>query len=135
MAQDHPYVGVDGIIANDKGEILLMHRTAGAYIGYWGLIAGAIEWGEEVEDALKREAMEEIGVELGDIKFVGKYYDKIGRHPTKTFICLPHTCKIIKGTPSPVSECDEVKWFKPEDIKSMDLAYDHKKMLEDLNLI
>ena len=112
-----------------------MHRTAGAYTGYWGLIAGAIEWGEEVEDALKREAIEEIGVELGNIKFVGKYYDKIGRHPTKTFICLPHTCKIIKGIPTPVSECDEVRWFKPEEIKTMELAYDHKKMLEDLNLI
>lgn len=112
-----------------------MHRTAGAYTGYWGLIAGAIEWEEEVEDALKREAIEEIGVELGNIKFVGKYYDKIGRHPTKTFICLPHTCKIIKGIPTPISECDEVRWFKPEEIKTMGLAYDHKKMLEDLNLI
>ena len=68
MKQDHPYVGVDGIITNENGEILLMHRTAGAYTGYWGLIAGAIEWGEEVEDALKREAIEEIGVELGNIK-------------------------------------------------------------------
>ena len=24
MKQDHPYVGVDGIITNDKGEILLL---------------------------------------------------------------------------------------------------------------
>ena len=135
MKQDHPYVGVDGIITNENGEILLMHRTAGAYTGYWGLIAGAIEWEEAAEEALKREAIEEIGVELGNIKFVGKYYDKIGRHPTKTFICLPHTCKIIKGIPTPISECDEVRWFKPEEIKTMELAYDHKKMLEDLNLI
>lgn len=135
MKQDHPYVGVDGIITNENGEILLMHRTAGAYTGYWGLIAGAIEWEEEAEEALKREAIEEIGVELGNIKFVGKYYDKIGRHPTKTFICLPHTCKIIKGIPTPISESDEVRWFKPEEIKTMELAYDHKKMLEDLNLI
>lgn len=124
MKPDHPYVGVDGIITNDKGEILLMHRTA-----------GAIEWGEEVKDALKREAMEEIGVELGNIKFVGKYYDRIGRHPTKTFICLPHTCDIISGTPKPVSECDEVKWFTKEEIRTMPLAYDHKQMLEDLGLI
>ncbi len=48
MKRDHPYIGVDGIIINDKEEILLMHRTVGAYTGYWGLIAGAVEWGEEV---------------------------------------------------------------------------------------
>ena len=77
MKNDHPYVGVDGIIRNEKGEILLMHQTAGAYNGYWGLIAGAIEWGEEVEDALKREAMEEIGVELGNIKFTGDTMTKL----------------------------------------------------------
>ena len=43
MKTDHPYVGVDGIIRNEKGEILLIHRTAGAYNGYWVLVAGAIE--------------------------------------------------------------------------------------------
>ncbi len=81
------------------------------------------------------EAREEIGVELGNIKFTGRYYDKKGRHPTKIFICLPHTCKIISGTPTPVNECDEVRRFKPEEIRTMDLAYDHKQMLEDLSLI
>ena len=70
--------------------------------------------------------MEEIGVELGNIKFTGRYYDKIGRHPTKTFICLPHTCDIISGTPKPVSECDEVRWFSKEEVRKMTLAYDHK---------
>lgn len=135
METDHPYVGVDAIIRNEKGEILLMHRTAGVYKQYWGLIAGKVEWGEEVEDALKREAKEEIGVEIGNIQYTGRYYDKIGRHPSKTMICLPHFCDIINGEPSAVSECDEVRWFKPEEIKDMELAYDHKQMLEDLNLI
>ena len=55
-----------------------MHWTTGAYNGYWWLISGIIEWGEDVKDVLKREAMEEVGVELGNIKFTGKYYDKIG---------------------------------------------------------
>ncbi len=41
----------------------------------------------------------------------------------------------MSGIPTPVSECDEVKWFKPEEIKEMTLAYDHKQMLNDLNLI
>lgn len=135
MQTDHPYIGVDAIIRNDKGEILLMHRTRGVYKQLWGLIAGKVEWGEEIEDALKREVMEEICVEIGNIRFTGRYYDKIGRHPTKTMICLPHFCDIISGTPSAVSECDEVKWFKPEEIREMDLAYDHKQMLDDLKLI
>lgn len=35
--KDHPYIGVDGIIRNEKGEILLMHRTAGGVYRLLGL--------------------------------------------------------------------------------------------------
>lgn len=139
MKDDHPWIGVDNIITNDNGEILLMRRSENskAYPGHWGLVAGWMEWGETIEEALKREAMEEIGVEIEVIKFLGKYYDSKGRHPTKTSVCLPHLCKIKSGDPkvNQLEEVQDVKWFKPEEVRELDLAYDHKKMLEDANLI
>jgi hypothetical protein len=46
-----------------------------------------------------------------------------------------HICKIKSGTPKAVSECKEVKWFNPEEIKDLDMAYDHKQMLIDEGLI
>ncbi len=135
MEVKRPYIGVDAIIINEKGEILLIHRTGKNFNGYWGLVSGMVEWNEEVVSALKREVMEEIGVEIEGISYVGTYYDTIGRHPSKTVICLPHLCKIKSGTPSPVSECDDVRWFTKREIRDMQLAYDHKKMLEDLELV
>lgn len=135
MDKKKPYIGVDAVITNDNNEILLIHRTGKNFNGYWGLVSGMVEWGETVADALKREVMEEIGVEIDILRFTGRYYDKKGRHPSKTVICLPHICKIIKGTASPISECDEVKWFKPEEILGMTLAYDHIQMLKDEGLI
>lgn len=78
-------------------------------------------------DALKREVKEEIGVEIEDVIYTGRYYDTIGRHPSKTVICLPHLCKIKSGIPTAVSECDSVKWFSKQEIRTMELAYDHKK--------
>ena len=135
MENKRPYIGVDAIITNEKGEILLIHRTGKNFNGYWGLVSGMVEWGETITDALKREVMEEIGVEIEILRYTGRYYDKIGRHPTKTVICLPHVCKITKGVASPVSECDEVKWFIPEEINGMNLAYDHIQMLKDEGLI
>lgn len=135
MDTKRPYIGVDAIFVNEKGEILLIHRTGKNFHGYWGLVSGMVEWNEEVKDALKREVLEEIGVEIESITYIGKYYDRIGRHPSKTVICLPHLCKIKSGIPKAVSECDEVKWFKKEKIRTMQLSYDHKEMLEDLELI
>ena len=136
---NHPYIGVDNIILNDKGGILLNKRADSmrTYPGMWGLVSGYIEWGETVEDALKREAMEEVGVNIKVVKFTGRYYDSPGRHPKKTVICLPHICRIISGEPNvnQPEEVSEVRWFRPEEIRSMELAYNHKKMLEDEGLI
>jgi 8-oxo-dGTP diphosphatase len=73
------------------GEILLMKGSLDvkSFPGCWGLISGFIEWGETAEDALKREAKEEFGIEIEVVRFTGRYYDKKNRHPTKTVICLP----------------------------------------------
>lgn len=135
MEKKRPFIGVDAIFINEEEKILLIHRTGKNFSGYWGLVSGMVEWGEEVEVALRREVQEEIGVEITDIIYTGRYYDTIGRHPTKTVICLPHLCKIKSGVPKPISECDEVRWFQKEEIRKMELAYDHKKMLLDLDLI
>lgn len=41
-----PYIGVDAIIRNEEGKILLIHRTGKNFNGYWGLVSGMIEWGK-----------------------------------------------------------------------------------------
>jgi len=137
--KDHPWIGVDNIITNEEGQILLVKRSEQSkiYPVYWGLISGWMEWGEIVENALKREAMEEIGVEIEVVRFTGRYYDTPGRHPTKTCVCLLHICKIKKGEAkvNQSEEVQKVKWFFPEEIRQLELAYDHKQMIIDEGLI
>lgn len=139
MNKDYPIIGVCNIITDNKNRILLMKRPYNdyAYPGCWGLIGGLVECNETLEDALKREAMEEVGIKVEVIKFTGKYYDKLGRHPTRTAISLPFRTRIISGTPHPnqPEECIEVRWFIPKEVRSMELAFDYKQMLEDENLI
>jgi 8-oxo-dGTP diphosphatase len=135
----HPWIGVDNIILNDQGQILLVKRAEEEknFPDKWGLVSGWMEWGETVEQALKREAMEEVGVEVEIVKFTGRYYDGPKRHPSKTSVCLPHICKIVKGEPkaNQPEEVQEVRWFNPEEIKDLEMAYDHKQMLIDEGLI
>lgn len=139
MDNNYPIVGVCNIITDDQGKILLMKRPYNdyAYPGYWGLVGGLVECNETLEDALKREAMEEVGVEIEVIKFTGRYYDKLGRHPTKTAISLPFRTRIISGKPHPnqPEECIKVEWFTQKEIRNMELAFDYKQMLKDENLI
>jgi 8-oxo-dGTP diphosphatase len=136
--KDRPYIGVDAIIQNNDGNILLIKRseTSKTYPGTWSLVSGMVERNETVIDALRREVKEEIGQEIYDIEFTGRYYDTIGRHPTKTVICLPHQCKLRDyNFVLEKREVSEISWFSPDEVADMKLAFDHKQMLTDEKLI
>ena len=54
-----------GILMKPNGDVLLGQRPAGkAYAGYWEFPGGKIEPDESVFEALKREFIEELGVEI-----------------------------------------------------------------------
>lgn len=54
-----------GVLVRGDGAFLLTSRPAGkAYAGYWEFPGGKVEQGESVEQALRRELQEEIGVSI-----------------------------------------------------------------------
>ena len=56
-----------GILIRQNGDFLLTTRPVGkAYAGYWEFPGGKLEANETVEEALRRELMEEIGVTIQD---------------------------------------------------------------------
>ena len=65
-------VGCGALIVNDKNEALLLKRTSktrnGA--GLWSKPGGGVEFGEKIEETVKREIKEELGVDVEIIKFL-----------------------------------------------------------------
>ena len=63
-----PIMGVGGVIF-DGATVLLARRNQDPGKGEWSLPGGAVELGEKVVDALKREIEEEVGitVEIGGL--------------------------------------------------------------------
>ncbi len=61
LVGNHPLIliGSHAIILNEKDEVLLQLRTD---FNRWGIIGGALEYNETLEDALKREVFEETGL-------------------------------------------------------------------------
>lgn len=56
-----------GVLIDADGRFLLTSRPEGkVYAGYWEFPGGKLEAGESVEEALRRELIEEIGVRIGD---------------------------------------------------------------------
>ncbi len=55
-----------GVLIRDDGAFLLTSRPVGkVYAGYWEFPGGKLEAGESVEQALRRELIEEIGITIG----------------------------------------------------------------------
>ena len=54
-----------GILMRKDGSVLLGQRPEGkVYAGYWEFPGGKLEKGESVQEALKREFIEELGIEI-----------------------------------------------------------------------
>ncbi len=58
-----------GVLIKPNGDFLLTSRPLGkVYEGYWEFPGGKLEAGENVEQALRRELIEEIGITIGSVR-------------------------------------------------------------------
>jgi 8-oxo-dGTP diphosphatase len=58
-----------GVLIDKEGNFLLTSRPAGkVYAGYWEFPGGKLEAGESVEQALRRELIEELGIRIGAVE-------------------------------------------------------------------
>lgn len=59
----HRAFGVYGIYVED-GKLLVINKNAGPYINRFDLPGGSLEEGETLSEAMKREFLEETGLEI-----------------------------------------------------------------------
>lgn len=67
----YPRLSPAVIVLIERGEEILLARGVGFPQGMWGIIAGFVEPGESLEDALVREVREEVGIEVADLRYWG----------------------------------------------------------------
>jgi 8-oxo-dGTP diphosphatase len=79
--EPRPLVGV-GVVLVRQGRIFLAKRQGSHGEATWASAGGHLEWGETLEECARREALEELGVVVGDLRFLcisniiayGKHY-------------------------------------------------------------
>ncbi|PIQ90642.1 MAG: NUDIX hydrolase [Candidatus Omnitrophica bacterium CG11_big_fil_rev_8_21_14_0_20_41_12] len=121
-----PYVTVDAIIELSEG-IVVIQRSNPPF--GWALPGGFVDYGESLEDAVTREAKEETNLDLTEIKQFHTYSDP-ARDPRFHTVGTVFIAK-AKGTPKAGDDAAGLKVVKLSEIKNIDFAFDHKKILED----
>ncbi|MDQ3911027.1 MAG: NAD(+) diphosphatase [Actinomycetota bacterium] len=58
------------VLVTDTDRVLLA-RSPGFPLGMYSVLAGFVEPGESIEEAIEREICEEVGVEVGNIRYFG----------------------------------------------------------------
>lgn len=113
------------ILVNEKGEVLLQHKDAGAptYSNQWCLFGGGIEDGETAQQAIHREFVEELEWDLADCKPIASYPDNE--------ILWGQTTKTAEELGSRLHEGDDLGYFSESQIMSMDVAKPHLQALKD----
>ena len=94
------------VVATDEnGRILLVRSPRRG----WEMPGGQVEIGESLEAAAKREALEESGIEVGDLIFCGVFQSL-----DKSIMNALFRGRCCGGEPKPSEESLEVGFFEPE---------------------
>lgn len=124
--QNGPFTTVDAIIELKEG-IVVIERSNPPF--GWALPGGFVDYGESLEEAVKREAKEETGLDLTDLKQFHTY-SQAQRDPRFHTIGTVFTAK-AKGRPKAGDDAAAVKVVKLSELKNLNFAFDHKKILGD----
>ena len=117
-----PVVTVGAVIFAADGR-LLMVRTH-KWSNRWGIPGGKVKWGESCEAALRRELLEETGLDVEEVRFV-LVQDCI-RSPEfyrdEHFVLLNYSCRARADAPVVLNdEAQEYRWVTLEEAFALPL--------------
>ena len=105
MEYDH-FVSVAGLVKNEQGQVLMILSPDRG----WEYPGGMVEQGETLQEALRREILEETGVTAEAVAFAG-----ITKNMTRNIVNVDFICRYVSGSLKTSPESLEVRWASPEE--------------------
>jgi ADP-ribose pyrophosphatase YjhB (NUDIX family) len=109
---------VAACIATIKGRVLLCRRAIEPFCGRWTIPGGYLELGETVEEAARRETLEEAGFTLDELRLVALY-----NLPMFGEVYVVYQGEGISEVVTAGPESTEVRLFLPSEIPWETLAF------------
>jgi ADP-ribose pyrophosphatase YjhB (NUDIX family) len=114
----------------DDGKSLLIRRAKDPRKGTLAIPGGFIDAGESAEVGLRREVIEEVGLEVHDLKFVcscpNRYEYKGITYDVCDFIFTGTTTNIESA--KPLDGVLQIEWHHLEDVNENDIAFPSIRM-------
>ena len=124
--QKGPFTTVDAIIEIEDGIVVI--QRSNPPFGF-AIPGGFVDYGESLEDAVRREMKEETDLDLEDLRQFHTYSEP-GRDPRFHAIATVFIAK-AKGTPKAGDDAAGLKVIRLTEIAKLNFAFDHKKIIQD----
>jgi ADP-ribose pyrophosphatase YjhB (NUDIX family) len=125
-------LSVGAFIFNEKNDLLIVKKSSNEQIDadLWTIPGGKIYPEEHILVGLKREVMEEVGLEIEMIKWIGEdvFQDRDSQFHAEHFMC-----KAITDTVVLEHKLTEYKWIRRlSDISNLPFAVNIKKRITEI---
>jgi len=130
LTRDLPFATVGALIFDDDDRVLLVRTEK--WSGLWGIAGGKIEVGETAHEALRRETLEETGLELTDIRdvCVQDCIDPEEFFRPAHFLLLNYVARRAAGGVCLNEEAEEFVWVTLDEGLAMSLNKPTRTLLE-----
>ncbi len=119
-----PLVGV-GALVFDGERILMAQRGKPPLMGLWSLPGGALETGELIADAVRREVREETGLEIEPLR-VFEIFERIIRdaagEPEYHYVLIDYLCRVSGGELQAGDDVCGVEWMRLEELRDLEIT-------------
>lgn len=129
-----PIVAV-GVIIRQGDQILLIRRAKEPSKGCWTFPGGAVELGERLPEAARREAREETGLEV-EICEVATVIDNVVRDETGRiryhYVIVDYFARPVGGLLQYATDVSDARWFRLDDLAGLDMTEKAGQLAQEL---
>jgi ADP-ribose pyrophosphatase YjhB (NUDIX family) len=120
---ERPIIGVGAVIV-EGDRVLLVRRATEPLKGEWSIPGGMLELGEKLREGVRREALEETGLEIeaGEVLevFDSIFTDADGRTQYH-YVLIDYLCRPLSGEARAASDVSDARWVSREQLSAMGL--------------
>jgi 8-oxo-dGTP diphosphatase len=132
----HPLLGVGALIfksSGRRGPILLVERGGHPLKGFWSLPGGLVETGETLEDAVRREILEETGLRIQPVSRV-EIFERIMRDAQGKaeyhYVLADYVCKVVGGTLRAGDDVSRAEWVRRTELGNYRITEGTREVIE-----
>jgi mutator protein MutT len=122
-----------GALIFENGSILLVERGKEPLKGYWSLPGGIVETGETLEEGIRREVVEETGLDVEPYSMF-EIFERIipdadGRAEYH-YVLIDYLCRRRSGVPVAASDVSHVAWVAEANLREYRLTEGTLEVIE-----